>query len=130
MKHRLDAPVRWHLQAIGQVANAFQDGEWSDELVRQLPVGAAGDGGLDVRLELEEDLFPNGEGTTRAILVRLLLETVLGVIQMASHHLRAHRPIEFAGHRVDGQFVGEGWQPPRLGSRPYCALKGEQQSKE
>ena len=119
----MNAPVRWQLQVIGKVANTLQDGEGTKELVRQLAAGAAGDEDLDVGLELEEDLVPNGEGELRVVLVCVLLETVLGSIEMASQHLGVCRPVKVACGCVGGQLAAESWESSEVGIPPVQCLE-------
>jgi len=74
---------------IGNLSNSFEDAKGTEELERQLVVGASSNKRLYVRLELKEYPITNTEGTLSAMFVSLPFHTVLSatkVLLNQSHH--------------------------------------------
>jgi len=67
---------------IGNLSNSFEDAKGTEELERQLVVGASSNRRLYVRLELKEYPITNIEGTLSTMLVSLPFHTVLSAMKV------------------------------------------------
>lgn len=72
------------LETVRQGADALGDDERSKELICQFAAWVVGDGGLRVRLQLEENLFPDIEGALRHVPICLFLEAVLSSCKLGA----------------------------------------------
>lgn len=92
MEH-VDVVVRWELELVGESTDLLINLKWSEELVGELGARSVGDGGLRVRLKLEEDGVVDLKGTLNLVVVGLLLEMTLGTRKLVVKLRNVRAPI-------------------------------------
>ena len=124
MEHRVNATVGRQLQLVCRGTNFGADGEWSEELERQLGARAAGHRFLHIGLQFQQYLLPNLKAALSASSGCKLFVLLLRPSQLCLQVFLVQCPIPLSPSGNDACVAGHVAMLPSLASTPYRALNG------